>query len=328
MASQRRRPLAPPRRRAPSRPVLRLAPRGGDPRVPPRRRAVRHARPRPSRALIAVLPEILPATARACRPVGASTRPARPRPTRASTAPLAARAPRGRIPRVLPPRCSHACHTAAARAFFHRATLHARHTAATRVSFHRAAHCVLVGRNPRALPPRRSPRFGRSRFVRSFTTLLYAPRSPRCVAAHRASSRLATGLSAIPLTGFRAPVGIPSRRLLRSVFACPPQPHPRDARSRTDTRGRRTPSPPSPLPQRSCKRGGVTRFVAVSPAPARQASSSMHRREHEITRRPEGDPRGCPPLLQLRCGRGDGGEGGLPPRVAARDRASLGGHSL
>ncbi len=72
---------------------------------------------------------------------------------------------------------------------------------------------------------------------------------------------------------------------------------------------------PVPSPAAKLQERGATHFVAVSSAPARQASSSMHLREHEITRRPEGDPRGCTPLLQLRCGRGAGGEGGLPSRV-------------
>jgi hypothetical protein len=72
---------------------------------------------------------------------------------------------------------------------------------------------------------------------------------------------------------------------------------------------------PRPLSRSKAAGEGATRFVAMRSALARRASSSMHLREHGITRRPEGDPRGCTPLLQLRCGRGHGGEGGLPSRV-------------
>ena len=43
-------------------------PRGGDPRVPPRRRRPRHARPRPSRSSTTSRAEILAVTARASRP--------------------------------------------------------------------------------------------------------------------------------------------------------------------------------------------------------------------------------------------------------------------
>jgi hypothetical protein len=112
------------------------------------------------------------------------------------------------------------------------------------------------------------------------------------------------------------------------------------------TRGGSTPSPPAPLPQRSCKRGvHPWGQYALSPgpppaaklqergAPARVAIGSS--REHEITevhrrrwltrrRGTHGHETRRPPLLQLRCGRGDGGEGVRPPPVSARDHASLG----
>jgi hypothetical protein len=80
---------------------------------------------------------------------------------------------------------------------------------------------------------------------------------------------------------------------------------------------------PVPSPAAKLQERGATRLVAMSSAPARQPSSSMHLRDLVLTRRPDGDPRGCTPLLQLRCGRGAGGEGVLPPRVHPSLAASL-----
>ena len=102
----------------------------------------------------------------------------------------------------------------------------------------------------------------------------------------------------------------------------------------------------SPVPSPAAKlqeRGAPARAVRPLPppaaklqergAPARGPIGSS--REHAITEVPRrrwrtrrrgthGHETRHPPLLQLRCGRGDGGEGGLPPPVAARDHASLG----
>jgi hypothetical protein len=88
------------------------------------------------------------------------------------------RAPCGRCPRVPPLRHAHAHLAAAVRVLFHRAPLRATRS------------------QPSVLPPRRFPRSGRSRSVCSFTTSLCAPRSPWCVATHRASSQTATRLPA------------------------------------------------------------------------------------------------------------------------------------
>jgi hypothetical protein len=113
----------------------------------------------------------------------AFTRSSRPRPSRPSTA-LLSRAHRGRDPRVLPPRCSHALIAAATLASFH-------HVALTRSSRSRPARPSTTsrsrahrGRDPRILPPRRRrPHPARPRPSRSPTASL----SERLAASARAA---------------------------------------------------------------------------------------------------------------------------------------------
>ncbi|MEY2715112.1 MAG: hypothetical protein RIT24_1455, partial [Planctomycetota bacterium] len=81
---------------------------------------------------------------------------------------------------------------------------------------------------------------------------------------------------------------------------------------------------PGPSPAAKLHETGAPARVAFGSS-REHAITEVHRRRWRTRRRgTHGHQTRHPPLLQLRCGRGAGGEGGRPPPVAARHHASLG----